>query len=533
VKWIPGDSLSPDEEAALIAVDPLLTGVSVVDPFPGSALGDVIELIHRRLGLAAETSRQALRKGCWADAFARTGQRQVVVIDAHLLAPGVIDALNGLLRAGLPGSPLIVSLTGGNSEQMRAIAPCARLEVVSAADIPTKRDVSVPPAVRLMDLAPGLVSDVWLSRVASVADFVDYHFDHIGPQFLELSALWAGLALFEAPCDFAGGLLRLHGLELCLSRRGVRMRGEMDDLVAAAMTHPPDAWLRAALALEPPRMPRLRVPVAANPREFNDDAITEWVARLRQPSTRRSYRTVLDDVMRWRCHMSISSRDHSFHHLTDWAYWRATRGTAQRTLARGLAIATRFTIFLLTGVDVPAHAAYLRVERPARIEFDPELQARLRSLDAGVRARERGLQLVSGGKRPPLASPTARALLQVVESDETRLWQLIDRVALKYGDPALEPIRCCSATSARFVRNVSCLNGALVVLTTGIGWHQLPAELGYGSGRTARLAIAEWHNSGIWSEIEAALRGRHALRNADWGRARTLRPLHERGVPRE
>jgi transposase len=30
----------------------------------------------------------------------------------------------------------------------------------------------------------------------------------------------------------------------------------------------------------------------------------------------------------------------------------------------------------------------------------------------------------------------------------------------------------------------ACLNGILVVLTTGIGWQQLPQQLGYGSGMT-------------------------------------------------
>ena len=49
------------------------------------------------------------------------------------------------------------------------------------------------------------------------------------------------------------------------------------------------------------------------------------------------------------------------------------------------------------------------------------------------------------------------------------------------------------------------LGGILFVLKTGIGWDDLPAELGYGCGKTCRKALAEWQRLGIWDRLHAVI----------------------------
>ena len=59
----------------------------------------------------------------------------------------------------------------------------------------------------------------------------------------------------------------------------------------------------------------------------------------------------------------------------------------------------------------------------------------------------------------------------------------------------------------------------MFVLTTGVGWGKLPAELGCGSGVTCWRRLREWHEAGVWSRLHQAVLdrlGRQGL--LDWSR---------------
>ena len=77
------------------------------------------------------------------------------------------------------------------------------------------------------------------------------------------------------------------------------------------------------------------------------------------------------------------------------------------------------------------------------------------------------------------------------------------------------------------------LEGILHVLATGMGWRDLPQELGCGSGVTCWRRLREWVDAGVWSEIEARLRPRvDPEGRIDWARALAGRASDERPVRR-
>jgi len=45
------------------------------------------------------------------------------------------------------------------------------------------------------------------------------------------------------------------------------------------------------------------------------------------------------------------------------------------------------------------------------------------------------------------------------------------------------------------------LEGIAFVLSSGIGWARLPAELGYGSGWTCWRRMREWQEAGVFDEV--------------------------------
>lgn len=49
------------------------------------------------------------------------------------------------------------------------------------------------------------------------------------------------------------------------------------------------------------------------------------------------------------------------------------------------------------------------------------------------------------------------------------------------------------------------LSGILFVLKTGIGWDDLPAELGWGCGRTCRQHLRAWAKAGVWDRLHLVL----------------------------
>jgi transposase len=67
-------------------------------------------------------------------------------------------------------------------------------------------------------------------------------------------------------------------------------------------------------------------------------------------------------------------------------------------------------------------------------------------------------------------------------------------------------------------RNV--LSGIIFVLKTGISWDDLPAELGWGCGRTCRETLAAWQRAGVWQQLhELLLAELHEADRIDWSRA--------------
>jgi transposase len=64
------------------------------------------------------------------------------------------------------------------------------------------------------------------------------------------------------------------------------------------------------------------------------------------------------------------------------------------------------------------------------------------------------------------------------------------------------------------------LNGILYVLHTGIAWHDLPQEFGYGSGVTCWRRLREWQQAGVWKRLHQELLSRlNSAGEIEWSRA--------------
>ena len=62
--------------------------------------------------------------------------------------------------------------------------------------------------------------------------------------------------------------------------------------------------------------------------------------------------------------------------------------------------------------------------------------------------------------------------------------------------------------------------GILDVLRTGIGWNDLPLELGCGSGSTCWRRLRDWQVAGVWPRLHRILLDRLGGADAlDWSRA--------------
>jgi transposase len=65
-----------------------------------------------------------------------------------------------------------------------------------------------------------------------------------------------------------------------------------------------------------------------------------------------------------------------------------------------------------------------------------------------------------------------------------------------------------------------CLQGILFVLHTGIGWEDLPQELGFGSGMTCWRRLQRWTEAGVFDQIHQILLAKlNAANRIDWSRA--------------
>src|SRR5437667_331174 len=49
------------------------------------------------------------------------------------------------------------------------------------------------------------------------------------------------------------------------------------------------------------------------------------------------------------------------------------------------------------------------------------------------------------------------------------------------------------------------LTGIVFVLKTGINWEDLPAELGWGCGKTCKNTLKAWQAAGIWGQLQHIL----------------------------
>ena len=73
------------------------------------------------------------------------------------------------------------------------------------------------------------------------------------------------------------------------------------------------------------------------------------------------------------------------------------------------------------------------------------------------------------------------------------------------------------------------LTGIIFVLKTGIAWDDLPAELGWGCGRTCRETLAAWQRAGVWDRLHEIAPGRAGRPGADRLVARPDRQCHLQG----
>ncbi|MGY1794897.1 IS5 family transposase [Geodermatophilus sp. SYSU D00525] len=107
----------------------------------------------------------------------------------------------------------------------------------------------------------------------------------------------------------------------------------------------------------------------------------------------------------------------------------------------------------------------------------------------------------------PASSPPPRLI-----SDE--LWAL--------GEPLIppRPPAVHGRTGRPRASDRDVLEGIAFVLTTGIGWAELPAELGYGLGWTCWRRMHEWAEAGVFDRLHQAVLDRLGEQDRlDWSRA--------------
>jgi len=70
------------------------------------------------------------------------------------------------------------------------------------------------------------------------------------------------------------------------------------------------------------------------------------------------------------------------------------------------------------------------------------------------------------------------------------------------------------------IDNRRALTGILFVLKTGIGWEDLPQEMGCGSGMTCWRRLRDWQQAGVWQQLHEVLLAKlHGANQIDWSRA--------------
>lgn len=68
--------------------------------------------------------------------------------------------------------------------------------------------------------------------------------------------------------------------------------------------------------------------------------------------------------------------------------------------------------------------------------------------------------------------------------------------------------------------NRRALTGIVFVLKTGIGWEDLPQEMGCGSGMTCWRRLRDWQVAGVWQQLHETLLAKlQGSGKIDWSRA--------------
>ena len=94
---------------------------------------------------------------------------------------------------------------------------------------------------------------------------------------------------------------------------------------------------------------------------------------------------------------------------------------------------------------------------------------------------------------------------------DDELWALIEPVLPPWPRKAPGP---------KPIADRACLQGILFVLHTGIGWEDLPQELGFGSGMTCWRRLERWTEAGVFDQVHRILLAKlNAANRIDWTRA--------------
>jgi transposase len=92
------------------------------------------------------------------------------------------------------------------------------------------------------------------------------------------------------------------------------------------------------------------------------------------------------------------------------------------------------------------------------------------------------------------------------------LWELVQ--------PLLPPEAPKPQGGRPRVPDRACLRGIIFVLTTGLQWSELPAELGFGSGITCWRRLKAWERADVWHRLHRVLLDHlGSAERIDWSRA--------------
>ena len=87
----------------------------------------------------------------------------------------------------------------------------------------------------------------------------------------------------------------------------------------------------------------------------------------------------------------------------------------------------------------------------------------------------------------------------------TKTWEVSDELWAVIEPLLPRPQRRFRYPGRRRLDDRLALQGILFVLYTGIQWEYLPQELGFGSGSTCWRRLRDWHEAGVWEQLQQVL----------------------------